>query len=79
MTNNPMEGLERLTAEAKQAAEGAQAEIARIKKSAMSPENIRAYAAQRRARLWHMPAWLWVPLVVALVGMFFLALYVAVW
>jgi len=61
--------LQALEAEARRTAEDASAEVERIRNAPASPERARAFAAERRARFWQMPTWLWVPSVALLVAL----------
>lgn len=53
----------------------ANAEIERIRRYPASSEHARGFLAARRARLWRMPLWLWLPTIASLVGLFLLAVY----
>jgi hypothetical protein len=70
--------LEALEAEARSTAECASAEIERIRNAPVSPEQVRAFAAERRARFWQMPTWLWVPSVALLFALAALAVFASV-
>jgi hypothetical protein len=74
---DPKQQLEQLAEEARQSAAQASAQLERLKSGHVSPEVARQYVQSRRARLWRMPAWLWVPAVVLLVVLCALALFAA--
>jgi hypothetical protein len=75
MSNTFRRQLEALEAEARRTAENASAELERIRNAPVSPDQARAFAAQRRARFWQMPTWLWVPSVALLVALAALAFF----
>ena len=69
--------LERLLAEAEGVRAKTAAEMERLRSGRVSPEQARRFIKGRRARLWRMPIWLWVPVVMGLIALFLLALYAA--
>jgi hypothetical protein len=69
------EVLEQLATEAQQATVDAKAEMERIRQYRTSPEAYLRFNAARRARLWRMPRWFWIPFVVLLVGTALLAMF----
>ena len=74
---NVKEELERLVAETEAFRTESAAKLERLRSGRVSPEQARRFNEMRRARLWHMPLLLWLPVVLALIALFVLALYAA--
>ena len=69
--------MERLGDDAEQYADDSRAELERMRSLYVQPTAIRGFSKTRRERLWRMPAWLWVPLVAAMLLLLGIALLAA--
>jgi hypothetical protein len=67
--------LERLVTEAESFRAEMAAKAEQLRSGRVSPEQARRFIEERRARLWRIPLWLWLPIVLALVVLFLVALY----